>query len=72
MRQTTLDVDSVGLLYDAEDKGGNDNNDCLTQDMKDDLMDSIASDLNADEHTGKDVSDKLAKLVNKRWSEKID
>lgn len=65
------DVDSAGLLYDAEDKGGNDNNDCLTQDTKDDLMDSIASDLNADEHTGKDVSDKLAKLVNKRWSEKL-
>ena len=65
------DVDSAGLLYNAEDKGGNDNNDCLTQDTKDDLMDSIASDLNADEHTGKDVSDKLAKLVKKRWSEKL-
>ena len=34
-------------------------------------MDSIASDLNADEHTGKDVSDKLAKLVNTPWSEKL-
>lgn len=34
-------------------------------------MDGIASDLNADEHTGKDVSDKLSKLVNKRWSEKL-
>ena len=65
------DVDSAGLLYDAEDKGRNDNNNCLTQDTKDDLMDSIASDLNADEHTAKDVSDKLAKLVNKRWSEKL-
>jgi len=65
------DVDSAGLLYDAQDKGGNDNNDCLTPDTKDDLLDSIASDLNADEHTDKDVSDKLAKLVNKRWSEKL-
>ena len=64
------DVDSAGLLYDAEDKGGN-NNDCLTQATKEDLLDSIANDLNAEEHTDKDVSDKLAKLVNKRWSEKL-
>lgn len=31
----------------------------------------IANDLNADEQTDKDISDKLAKLVNKRWSEKL-
>ena len=39
--------------------------------MKDDLLDTIANDLNAAEHTDQDVSDKLAKLVNKRWSEKL-
>lgn len=66
------DVDSVGLLCDAKDKGKNDNNnDCLTQATKYDLLDNIANYLNAEEHTGKVVSDKLAKLVNKRWSEKL-
>lgn len=59
------------MLYDAKDKGGNINNDCLTQATKEDLLDSIANDLNAEEHTDKDVSDKLAKLVNKCWSEKL-
>lgn len=59
------------MLYDAEDKGGNNNNDCLTQATKEYLLDSIANDLNAKEHTDKDVSDKLAKLVTKRWSEKL-
>lgn len=59
------------MLYHAEDKGGNNNNDCLPQAMKGDLLDSIANDLIAKEHTDKDVSDKLAKLVNKRWSEKL-
>ena len=39
--------------------------------MKDDLLDTIANDLNADEQTDQDVSEKLAKLVNKRWSEKL-
>ena len=63
------DVDSAELL-DDEDKGQNNNN-CLTQDKKDDLSDSIANDLNADERTAKDASDKLAKLVNKRWSDKL-
>ena len=27
---------------------------------------------NADEQTDKDVSDKLAKIINKRWSEKLN
>ena len=31
----------------------------------------IANDLNADEQTDQDVSKKLAKLVNKIWSEKL-
>ena len=65
------DADSAGLLYDAEEKGGNNNNDCLTQATKEDLLDSIANDLNAEEHTDKDVSEDLAKLVNKPWSEKL-
>ena len=43
----------------------------LTRELKDDLLDTIANDLNADEQTDQDVSDKLAKLVNKRWSEKL-
>ena len=42
-----------------------------TCESKDDLLDTIANDLNADEQTDQDVSDKLAKLVNKRWSEKL-
>ncbi|PFX19077.1 hypothetical protein AWC38_SpisGene16526 [Stylophora pistillata] len=42
-----------------------------TRESKDDLLDTIANDLNADEQTDQDVSDKLAKLVNKRWSEKL-
>ena len=41
---------------------------CPTQDTKDDLLDTIANDLNADEQTDQDMSDKLAKLINKRWS----
>ena len=65
------DVDSAGLLYDFEDKGGNNNNDCLTQATKEDLLDSIANELNAEEHTDTDVSGKLAKLVNKRWPNKL-
>ena len=40
---------------------------CPTRDTKDDLLDTIANDLNADEQTDQDVSDKLAKLINKRW-----
>ena len=39
--------------------------------MKDDLLGSIAIDLNAEEHTNKDVSDKLANLRNKYWSKKL-
>ena len=66
-----MDVYSVGLLCDAKDKGKNNYYDCLTQATKYDLLDSIANDLNAEEHTDKVVSDKLAKLVNKRWSEKL-
>ena len=34
-------------------------------------QDTIANDLNADEQTDLDVSDKLAKLINKRWLEKL-
>ena len=45
---------------------------CPTRDTKDDLLDTIANDLNADEQTDQDVSDKLAKLINKRWSEKLN
>ena len=41
-------------------------NDCLTQAKKGDLLDNIANDRNAEEHTDKDVSNKLAKLVNNR------
>ena len=43
----------------------------LTWELKDDLLDMIANDLNADEETDQDVSEKLARLVNKRWSEKL-
>ena len=42
-----------------------------TRESRDDLLDTISSDLNADEQTDQDVSEKLAKLVNKRWSEKL-
>ena len=42
-----------------------------TRKSKDDLLDMIANDLNADEQTDQDVSDKLTKLVSKRWSEKL-
>ena len=45
---------------------------CPTQDTKDDRLDTIANDLNADEQTDLDVSDKLAKLINKRWLEKLN
>jgi len=36
------------------------------------LLDSIANDVNAAEQTDQDVSDKLAKIINKRWSEKLN
>lgn len=39
--------------------------------VEDDLLDAIANNLNADEETDQDVSEKLARLVNKRWSEKL-
>ena len=42
-----------------------------TRELKDDLLDTIADDLNTDEQTDKDVSDKLAKIINERWSEKL-
>ena len=42
-----------------------------TRESKDDLLDTIAVDLNADEQTDQHVSEKLAKLVNKRWLEKL-
>ena len=45
---------------------------CPTRDTKDVLLDTIANDLNADEQTDQDVWDKLAKLINKRWSEKLN
>ena len=38
------------------------------RESKDDLLHTIANDLNADEQTDQDVSEKLAKLFNKRWS----
>ena len=41
------------------------------RESKDNLLDTIANDLNADGQTDQDVSEKLAKLVNKRWSEKL-
>ena len=43
---------------------------CPTRDSKDDPIDTIINDLNADEQTDQDVSDKRAKLNKKRWSEK--
>ena len=43
-----------------------------TREPKDDLLDTIVNDLNADEQTDQDVSDKLAKIINKRWSEKLN
>lgn len=39
--------------------------------VEDDLLDAIANNLNADKETDQDVSEKLARLVNKRWSEKL-
>ena len=39
--------------------------------VEDDLLDTIANNLNADEETDQDVLEKLARLVNKRWSEKL-
>ncbi|XP_031550807.1 uncharacterized protein LOC116288192 [Actinia tenebrosa] len=61
------DVDSDSLLKESPEtkKGGK-------NDPKDDLLDSIANDLDADEKIGPDVSDKLANIVNKRWSEKLN
>ena len=56
--------DSEALLEGAKS--------CPTRDTKDDLLDTIANYLNADEQTDQDVSDKLAKLINKRWSEKLN
>ena len=43
-----------------------------TREPKDDLLDTIANDLNADEQTDQNVSDKLAKIINKRWPEKLN
>ena len=55
------DVESVDLFNDPGEPGKN----CLTQsEKKDDLLDIIANDLNADEQTDTDVLDKLATLVN--------
>ena len=45
---------------------------CPTRELKDDLLDTIANGLNADEQTDQEVSEKLAKLINKRWSEKLN
>ena len=39
--------------------------------VEDDLLDVIANNLNADEETDQDVSEKLVRLVNERWSEKL-
>ena len=43
-----------------------------TQEPKDDLLDTFANDLNADEQTDQNVSEKLPKIINKRWSEKLN
>ena len=42
-----------------------------TWELKDDLLDMITNDLNAEEETDQDVSEKFARLVNKRWLEKL-
>ena len=59
------DEDSDSLLENVTKTGP-------TREPKDDLLDTIADDLNADEQTDKDVSDKLAKIINKRRSEKLN
>ena len=61
----SLDKDSDTLLENLPKT-------CPTRELKDDLLDTIANDLNADEQTDQDVSDKLAKIINKRWSEKLN
>jgi len=43
-----------------------------TWEPKDDLLNTIANDLNADDQTDQDISDKLTKIINKRWSEKLN
>ena len=45
---------------------------CSTRELNDDLLNTIANDLDADEQTDQEVSEKLAKLINKRWSEKLN
>ena len=42
-----------------------------TRESQDDLLDTIANDLNADEQIDQEVLEKLTKLINKRWSEKL-
>ena len=60
----TPESDSDTLLKKGEKSN-------LTWELKDDLLDMITNDLNADEETDQDVSEKLVRLVNKRWSEKL-
>eukprot|EP00794_Sanderia_malayensis_P008454 gene8454-9358_t len=40
--------------------------------VKGDLLDEIAIELEVEEDTDTDVSEKLAKIVNKRWTEKLN
>jgi len=42
------------------------------QSEKGDLLEEIAMELEVDEDTDTDVSEKLAKIVNKRWTEKLN
>ena len=76
-RQRVDEMSSSDIDIDTNNDASDSDSDTLlkkgeksspTRELKDDLLDTIANDLNADEQTDQDVSDKLAKLVNKRWS----
>lgn len=56
--------DSDTLFKDGEKSN-------LTWESKDDLLDTITNNLNADKQTDQDVPEKHAKLVNERWLEKL-
>lgn len=55
--------DTLALLADSERE--------KSEGEKTDLLDDIAMELDTDEQTDSDVSEKLAKIVNKRWTEKL-
>ena len=42
------------------------------QEEKSDLLDEIAMELDIEEDTDTDVSEKLAKIINRRWTEKLN